>query len=106
MSATLAEGVAVRLMNATDADLLRASRAAATDACDAAGGKVAGALVLACSSRLQALGARFAEEIRGVQTASGAPLAGACVRGEIARTSGSVDAFFNSELLVLAFPAG
>jgi hypothetical protein len=103
LSASISEGTHVRVLHATRDDLLRASREAATIAAERAGGKVAGALVLACSGRLAALGEAFEEEPRGIGRALDAPVGGACVFGEIARNVRDVDAFFNTTAVVVAF---
>ena len=104
LSAAIAEGAHVRVLHATRADLLRASREAASTAAERAGGSVAGALVLACSGRLAALGETFAEEPAAMRAAIDAPIGGACVFGEIARNVRDVDAFFNMTSVVVAFP--
>jgi hypothetical protein len=64
---------------------------------------VSGALVLACSGRLGALGDSFAEEPKEIRAHVGAPIGGACVFGEIARNLRDVDAFFNTTAVVIAF---
>lgn len=104
MSASLPEGAIVRLMHASPADLLEASTAAATCAREAAGGKVVGGLVIACTGRIPALAGKFPAETKGVETVLGAPIGGTCVYGEIARTKSDVDAFFNTTIVVVAFP--
>jgi hypothetical protein len=104
MSASLPEGASVRLMNASPDDLLEASKAAATSAREAAGGKVAGGLVLACAGRVPALGGKFPDETKSIEAVLGAPIGGSCVYGEIARTKSDVDAFFNTTMVVVAFP--
>ena len=104
LSAALSEGAHVRVLHATRADLLRASREAAATAAERAGGNVAGALVLACSGRLAALGEAFAEEPAAMRAELDAPIGGACVFGEIARNVRDVDAFFNMTSVVVAFP--
>jgi hypothetical protein len=104
MSASLPEGATVRIMHASPDDLLEASTAAATSAREAAGGKVVGGLVLACTGRIPALAGKFPAETKGVETVLGAPIGGTCVYGEIARTKTDVDAFFNTTIVVVAFP--
>ncbi len=106
LSASIAEGSRVRIMHGTPADLLHASRDAATTAAHRAGGKLAGALVLGCSGRLGALGEGFPEEPVQIREHLGAPFAGACVFGEIARNVRDADAFFNVTAVVLAFGTG
>jgi hypothetical protein len=103
LSASIPEGTHVRVLHATRCDLLRASREAATSAVTRAGGTVSGALVLACSGRLGALGESFAEEPKEIRAHVGAPIGGACVFGEIARNLRDVDAFFNTTAVVIAF---
>lgn len=105
MSASIAEGTQVRLMNASPLELLEASKAAAAQALATAGGKVVGALVLPCASRIAALGARFPIEVASIQALLAAPIGGLCVYGEVARTRTDVDAFFNTTTVVVAFPA-
>ena len=104
MSASIAEGATVHLMNASPQELLDASKAAATFARETAGGKVVGGLVLACSSRIVALGDQFPEETASIEAILGAPIGGLCVYGEVARTRTDVDAFFNTTTVVVAFP--
>jgi hypothetical protein len=104
MSASIAEGATVRLMNASAQELLDASKSAATYARETAGGKVVGGIVLACSSRIAALGDQFPVETSSIETALGAPIGGFCVYGEVARTRSEVDAFFNTTTVVVAFP--
>jgi hypothetical protein len=103
MSASIAEGTSVRVIHATHADLLRASGDAAAAAVTRAGGRVAGALVLACSGRLAALGDSFPLEPAEIRRRLGAPMAGACVFGEIARNVRDTDAFFNTTAVIVAF---
>jgi hypothetical protein len=105
LSASVSDGTHVRVLHATRGDLLRASSEAATSAVLRAGSRVSGALVLACSSRLVALGDAFAEEPAGIRLAIDAPIGGACVFGEIARNLRDVDAFFNTTAVVVAFAA-
>jgi hypothetical protein len=103
LSASIPEGTHVRVLHATRCDLLRASREAAESAVTRAGGTVSGALVLACSGRLGALGESFGEEPKEIRAHVGAPIGGACVFGEIARNLRDVDAFFNTTAVVIAF---
>jgi len=105
MSATIAEGSHVRVIHATRSDLLKASSEAAADAVLRAGSRVAGALVLECSSRFSALGDLFPQEPAEIRRQLGAPIAGACVCGEIARNIRDVDAFFNTTTVIVAFAA-
>ena len=105
LSASIAEGTHIRVMHATRGDLLRASGEAAASAVLRAGSPVAGALVLACSARLAALGDAFAQEPAEIRRRLGAPMGGACVFGEIARNVRDVDAFFNTTAVVVAFAA-
>jgi len=104
MSASLPEGATVHIMHASPDELLEASKAAATSAREAAGGKVVGGLVLACTGRIPALAGKFPAETKGVEAVLGAPIGGSCVYGEIARTKSDVDAFFNTTMVVVAFP--
>ena len=90
-------------MHATRNDLLRASTEAASDAVIRAGNRVAGALVLACSGRLAALGDSFGEEPARIRERIAAPIGGACVFGEIAKNVRDTDAFFNTTAVVVAF---
>jgi len=103
MSGSIAEGTHVRMMHASRQDLLRASSQAASAAMMNAGGPLAGALVLACSGRLAALGNGFAEEPARIRQRLAAPIGGACVFGEIARNVRDADAFFNTTAVVVAF---
>ena len=105
MSASMAEGETVRLMNASPQELLDASKVAASLASATADGKVTGGLVLACTSRIAALGGQFPAEMNSIQAVLGAPIGGLCVYGEIARTRTDADAFFNTTTVVVAFPA-
>jgi hypothetical protein len=105
LSGSIGEGRHIRLLHASRKDLLRASTNAATDAVLRAGSQIAGALVLACSGRLAALGDDFPEEPRTIRERIAAPIGGACVFGEIARTERDVDAFFNTTAVVVAFAA-
>jgi hypothetical protein len=103
LSAAIAEGTHVCVLHATRNDLLRASTEAATAAVLRAGNPVAGALVLACSGRLAALGDSFGEEPARIRERIAAPIGGACVFGEIARNVRDADAFFNTTAVVVAF---
>jgi hypothetical protein len=103
LSASIPDGRHVRVLHASRTDLLRASTEAATSAVERAGGHVAGALVLACSARLRALGDSFSQEPAGIRGTIGAPIGGACVFGEIAKNVRDVDAFFNTTAVVVAF---
>jgi hypothetical protein len=103
LSGSIGEGRRVRVMSANRKDLLRASSAAAADAVSRAGAKIAGALVLACSGRLAALGDEFSAEHALVRERVGAPIGGACVFGEIAKSERDVDAFFNTTAVIVAF---
>lgn len=106
LSASVAEGTRVQIMHGSRNDLLRASRDAASSAALRAGGKVSGALVLACAGRLAALGDAFGEEPAQIGAQLRAPFAGACVFGEIARNVRDADAFFNTTAVVVAFASG
>jgi len=104
LSASMAEGTRVRVIHPTASNLLRAANEAATAAATGAGDRVAGALVLACASRLATLGnTAFAEEAAGIRLRVAAPIGGACVYGEIARNIRDADAFFNTTTVVVAF---
>ena len=103
LSASIGEGRRVHVVHASRKDLLRASTEAAADAVMRAGGRVAGALVLACSGRLAVLGNEFQEEAAIIRDRVGAPIGGACVFGEIAKNERDVDAFFNTTAVVVAF---
>jgi hypothetical protein len=105
LSASIPDGTHVRVLHASRGDLLRASSEAATSAVLRAGSPVSGALVLACTGRLAALGDAFAQEPAGIRLALGAPIGGACVFGEIARNVRDTDAFFNTTAVVVAFAA-
>lgn len=105
LSASISDGALVRVLRATRADLLHASSEAAASAVLRAGGRVSGALVLACSGRLAALGEDFVKEPEVIRTRVGAPIGGACVYGEIARNLRDTDAFFNTTAVVVAFAA-
>lgn len=103
LSAAIAEGAHVCVLHATKNDLLRASTEAAAAAVLRAGHPVAGALVLACSGRLAALGDAFGEEPARIRERVAAPIGGACVFGEIAKNVRDSDAFFNTTAVVVAF---
>lgn len=105
LSGSISDGTNVRVMHASRGDLLRASSDAAACAVVRAGSRVAGALVLACSGRLAALGDSFAQEPAGIRKRVDAPIGGACVFGEIARNVRDTDAFFNTTAVVVAFAA-
>lgn len=105
LSGSIGEGRHVRLVHASRKDLLRASTNAASDAVLRAGNHVAGALVFPCSGRIACLGDDFPEEPRIIRERISAPIGGACVFGEIARTERDVDAFFNTTAVVVAFAA-
>jgi hypothetical protein len=105
LSGSIGEGRQIQVVHASRKDLLRAATDAASNAVMRAGGQVAGALVLACSGRLAALGDDFPEERALIQRRVGAPIGGACVFGEIAKNERDVDAFFNTTAVVVAFPA-
>jgi hypothetical protein len=104
LSAAVAEGTRVRVMRALGREMLDAAAEAAELARQRAGGGASGALLLACSGRRAVLGERFVEEQQAVSRVLGAPVAGACVFGEIARAHREVDAFHNTTAVVLAWP--
>lgn len=106
LSASIPDGTHVRVLHASRADLLRASSEAAASAVLRAGSPVAGALVLACSGRLAALGSDFEQEPAAIRRRIEAPIGGACVFGEIARNLRDSDAFFNTTAVVIAFAGG
>lgn len=103
LSASLPEGSHVRVLEASRDALLRASADAASDASARAGRPLAGALVLACSGRLAALGDAFPCEPTQTCARLEAPIGGACVFGEIARNLRDADAFFNATTVIMAF---
>lgn len=105
LAASITEGATVHVMRASAREMLDASRAAAAASLERAGGRCTGGLVLACTGRLQALGDRFDEDASGVARVLGAPVAGVCVYGEIARAHREVDAFHNATAVVCAWPA-
>lgn len=105
LSGSIGEGRHVRLVHASRKDLLRASTNAASDAVLRAGSQVAGALVFPCTGRIACLGDDFPEEPRIIRERIAAPIGGACVFGEIAKTERDVDAFFNTTAVVVAFAA-
>jgi len=105
LSGSVGEGRQVRVIHASRKDLLRASTNAASDAVMRAGSQIAGALVFACAGRLAALGDDFPDEPRLIRERVAAPIGGACVFGEIAKTERDVDAFFNTTAVVVAFAA-
>lgn len=104
LAGAIADGTPVRLVAAHSPDMLRAASDAAEAAVRRAGQPVAGALVMACASRAAALGEAFVKEPVTIHDQVGAPLAGGCVYGEIARDVTDVDAFFNTTTVVVAFP--
>jgi hypothetical protein len=105
LSAEVAEKATVRIMRSRPESLLRAGRDAVrlANKCLEPEG-AAGALVLSCAVRLLACGSRFPEEPAGMSEILGAPVAGACVFGEIARGARDVDAFHNCTTVVVAWP--
>lgn len=105
LSGSIGNGGQVQVMHAARHDLLRAATSAASEAVLRAGHRVSGALVLACAGRRGALGDAFGEEIALIRERVAAPIGGACVVGEIAKNARDVDAFFNSTVVVAAFPA-
>jgi hypothetical protein len=105
LAGAIAEGTHVRIVHAQRDALLRAAGDAASAAILGAGPPIAGALVLACSSRVTTLGDAFAEEPAEIYRRVRAPVGGACVFGEIARNIRDVDAFFNATTVVMAFGA-
>lgn len=105
LASAIGEGLRVHVMQANRKELLRASTSAAADAVMRARTKIAGALVLPCSGRLAVLDDEFTEECRLIRDRIGAPIGGACVFGEIAKTDRDHDAFFNTTVVVAAFPS-
>jgi hypothetical protein len=104
MSAGLPEGSTVRVMRLTREAMLGAAAEAAKLSLEAVGGEASGALVLGCSGRLAILGDAFGDEIAHLASHIRAPIGGACVFGEIARSRRDVGAFFNTTQVVVAFP--
>ncbi|MDF2693146.1 MAG: hypothetical protein K0S65_1529, partial [Labilithrix sp.] len=86
LSASIGEGRRVQVMHASRKDLLRASASAAADAVMRTRGQVAGGLILACTGRLASLGEEFKEEAALLRNRLAAPIGGACVFGEIAKS--------------------
>jgi hypothetical protein len=105
LSGSIGEGRRVQVVHASRKDLLRASTDAAATAVMRTGTQIAGALVLACSGRLAALGDDFPDEPALIRERIAAPIGGACVFGEIAKSERDVDAFFNTTAVVVAFAA-
>ncbi len=103
LSAAIGEGAHVRVIHASRNDLLRASTEAAAEGVLRAGGRVSGALVLACAGRLAALGDAFPNEPAAIRHRVAARIGGACVFGEIAKNVRDSDAFFNTTTVVVAF---
>ena len=106
LSTSVPERAIARVVHATTVDLLAASRDAARIARAATTGTPAGALVLACTGRRVAMGDAFSEEPLGISSEVGAPIGGACVFGEIARTRKDVEAFHNTTAVVITIPSG
>ncbi|MBX3259619.1 MAG: FIST C-terminal domain-containing protein [Labilithrix sp.] len=105
LSASIGEGRHVQILHAGRKDLLRASTNAAAEAVLRVDGPVAGALVLSCTGRIATLGEEFTEEAALIRDRVGAPIGGACVYGEIAKSERDVDAFFNTTAVIVAFGA-
>ena len=105
LSGSIGEGRKLAVVHASRKDLLRASTSAAADALLRVEGRIAGALVLACSGRLGVLGSEFPDEPALIRQRVGAPIGGACVFGEIAKNERDVDAFFNTTAVIIAFGA-
>lgn len=105
LSGSIAEDTVARIVGARGDSLRSAAADAAREAREHVGGAVAGALVLECASRRVALGEGFGAELGEIRRRVGAPTAGACVYGEIARNVRDVNAFFNTTAVVCAFPA-
>jgi hypothetical protein len=98
------EGTRVRVMRASPQDMLDAASEAAEVARERVGGHASGVLLLSCAGRFAALGERFGEEPSAIARALDAPVAGACVFGEIARAHREIDAFHNATAVVIAWP--
>lgn len=105
LAGSIADGTRVHVVSASAGDMLEAAERAARIAAQRVGGRASGVLLLPCSGRLAALGDRFREEPERVARALEAPIAGACVFGEVARAHRQVDAFHNSTAVVVAWPA-
>jgi methyl-accepting chemotaxis protein len=106
LSGGVGEGKRTRFMLPQRSGVLEASGAAARAALEAAGeGGVQGGLVLACTGRMVTLGSDFPLETASIASTLGAPIGGACVFGEIARTRRDTEAFHNATVVVLAIPA-
>ena len=103
LSSAVAEGSRVRVMSASAAQIRDGGLLAAQMAHERVGAS-SGALVLACSGRMAALGASFADEQEAIGRRLGSPTAGACVFGEIARAHREVHAFHNTTTVVVAWP--
>lgn len=103
ISGSIGEGTRVHVMETSRKDLLRAATNAAADAVMRARSKVAGAIVLSCAARLTVLGDEFHQEAAFIRERIGAPIGGACVLGEIAKSERDYDAFFNTTVVVVAF---
>ena len=104
LAASLSEGTRVTLMHAQASDMLEAAQWAGSLAHERAGHQAVGGLVLTCHKRLVRLEDRFPLEPAAISRALGAPVAGACVFGEIARGRREIDAFHNMTAVVIAWP--
>ena len=100
------EGSTVCLVRGTEDDIISAARSAAEDAKDALGAvQPAGVLLFSCVCRGMVLGARYAEEIRAIQSVfPDVPIAGLSSYGEVARTKGRLDGYHNNTIVVVAIP--
>jgi hypothetical protein len=104
LAASLPEGTRVSVMHADAAAMLEAAHWAGSLAHERAGGQPIGGLVLTCQKRLVGLEDRFPQEPAAIARALGAPVAGACIFGEIARGRREIDAFHNMTAVVVAWP--
>jgi hypothetical protein len=99
-------GSLVRMMQASQPQLVLAAREAAEKARLGAGGALGGALVFDCVSRYMLLGERFGGELEAIQSALGpaVPMFGCLTFGEIGALGAGVPQFHNKTAVVLALP--
>jgi len=106
LSGSIGEAAGTRIVRGTRKALIDAATLAARTAAADAGGDLAGGIALACGGRLSVLGDEFSAEAGQVARVLRAPVAGACVFGEIARGRREVEAFHNGTIVVMAVPRG
>ncbi|CAN95406.1 MULTISPECIES: FIST signal transduction protein [Sorangium] len=100
----LARGQVVRVVNAATDAVLQAAKSLSTKVLGPLPA-VAGSLVFDCAARFRMLGERYREEVRAFLSPNAAsnPMFGMACYGQIAKFGGSVEGFYNTSAVMVAW---